>query len=135
MNQIVIKGRLTKDPEIRKTNSDKKVASFSVAVNRRFDRDTTDFINCEAWGKTAELLEKFFHKGQEIMICGELHLDNFKDKNGNSRTTAKVVADQVEFCGTRQVEGTTAPASAPTPAAELNLDGFEVVGDLEGCPF
>ena len=98
MNKVFLKGRLTADPEIRKTANDISVCNFSIAVNRRFDREKTDFINCEAWRQTAEFISKYFTKGKEIAVCGELHIDKW-DKDGETRYLTKVSVDEVEFCG------------------------------------
>lgn len=99
MNVIVIKGRLTADPELRKAGVNQtSVCNFSVAVNRRFEKDKTDFINCEAWGGTAEFISKYFVKGKEISLCGELHIDQY-EKDGEKRYSTRIRVDNVEFCG------------------------------------
>lgn len=98
MNKIILKGRLTEDVKLKKTQSDISVATFTVAANRRFDRDKTDFINCEAWRNTADFVSKYFTKGKEIFVVGELHIDK-SEKDGNTRYFTKVVVDEVEFCG------------------------------------
>lgn len=98
MNKIVLKGRLTEDVKLKKTQSDISVATFTIAANRRFDRDKTDFINCEAWRNTADFVSKYFTKGKEILVVGELHIDK-SEKDGNTRYFTKVVVDEVEFYG------------------------------------
>ena len=100
MNKVFLKGRLTADPEIRKTANDISVCNFSIAVNRRFDREKTDFINCEAWRQTAEFISKYFTKGKEIAVCGELHIDKW-DKDGETKYLTKISVDEVEFCGSK----------------------------------
>lgn len=100
MNKIIIKGRITADPELKKTTSGIPVTSFSVAVNRRRNADETDFVNCEAWRSTAEFVSKYFRKGQEILLSGELHIDKY-EKDGEKRTATKVSVDTVEFCGSK----------------------------------
>ena len=100
MNKVFLKGRLTADPEIRKTTNDISVCNFSIAVNRRFDREKTDFINCEAWRQTAEFISKYFTKGKEIAVCGELHIDKW-DKDGETKYLTKISVDEVEFCGSK----------------------------------
>lgn len=99
MNKIIIKGRLTADPIVKIAN-DKKVCSFCVAVNRKFAKDKTDFINCEAWGKSAEFLEKYFKKGKEILVIGELHIDVVKSGE-ETKSYTKISVDDVEFCGSK----------------------------------
>lgn len=96
MNKIILKGRLTANPELKQTPNGIAVAKFSVAVNRRFDREKVDFINCEAWRNTAEFISKYFSKGKEIAIAGELHIDKNNDKYYTT-----VVVDEAEFCGSK----------------------------------
>lgn len=100
MNKFIGKGRLTATPELKKTQNDKDFTFFPVAINRRFNKEETDFINCCAFGKTAEFIVKYFSKGQEMLFTGELHIDTY-EKDGQKRSTAKVVIDEVEFCGSK----------------------------------
>ena len=102
LNHIVIMGRLTRDPELRRTGSGIAVASFSVAVDRDFgNRDggerETDFIDCVAWRQTGEFVSKYFTKGSMIVVSGRLQIRNWNDKEGNKRRSAEVVADNVYF--------------------------------------
>ena len=102
LNHIVIMGRLTRDPELRRTGSGIAVASFSVAVDRDFGgRDggekETDFIDCVAWRQTGEFVSKYFTKGSMIVVSGRLQIRSWTDKEGNKRRTAEVVADNVYF--------------------------------------
>ena len=102
LNHIVIMGRLTRDPELRRTGSGVAVASFSVAVDRDFGRNEngekeTDFIDCVAWRNTAEYISKYFTKGRMIVVSGRLQIRSWTDKDGNKRRTAEVVADNVYF--------------------------------------
>ena len=102
LNHIVIMGRLTRDPELRRTGSGVAVASFSVAVDRDFGgRDggekETDFIDCVAWRQTGEFVSKYFTKGSMIVVSGRLQIRGWTDKDGNKRRTAEVVADNVYF--------------------------------------
>lgn len=108
MNKIFLKGRLTATPELRQTQNGTAVTKFTIAVNRRFDREKTDFINCEAWRNTAEFICKYFTKGKEIALIGELHIDK-SEKDGKATYFTTVVADEVEFCGGKG-EGSEAPA-------------------------
>lgn len=98
MNEIRIKGRLTAVPEL-KMAGENKVTNFTVAVNRRFKKDVADFIECQAWGKTAEFIEKYFDKGQEILLGGELQSSQYKNKEGINVRVWRVVVEWVEFCG------------------------------------
>ena len=102
LNHIVIMGRLTRDPELRRTGSGVAVASFTVAVDRDFGgRDggekETDFIDCVAWRQTGEFVSKYFTKGRMIVVSGRLQIRSWTDKDGNKRRTAEVVADNVDF--------------------------------------
>ena len=102
LNHIVLMGRLTRDPELRRTGSGIAVASFSLAVDRDFgSRETgekeTDFIDIVAWRGTAEFVSKYFTKGRMAVVEGRLQIRDWKDKEGNNRRSAEVVADNVYF--------------------------------------
>lgn len=101
MNKVILKGRLTATPELKTTATDIYVTDFSVAVNRRFNKEQTDFINCQAWRQTAEFITKYFTKGQEILVVGELHIEKW-DKDGETRYSTRVVVDEVDFCGSKE---------------------------------
>ena len=102
LNQIVLMGRLTRDPELRYTQSQTPVASFRIAVERDFGgRDgaekQTDFIDIVAWRQSAEFVSKYFTKGAMVVVSGRLQMRDWTDKEGNKRTSAEVVADNVYF--------------------------------------
>ena len=102
LNHIVIMGRLTRDPELRRTGSGIAVASFSVAVDRDFGKNEngereTDFIDCVAWRQTGEFVSKYFTKGRMAVVSGRLQIRSWTDKDGNKRRSAEVVADNVYF--------------------------------------
>ena len=102
LNTIILMGRLTRDPELRRTGSGLAVASFSVAVERDYpNRETgekeVDFINCVAWREKGEFVSKWFTKGSMIVVTGRLQMRNWTDKDGAKRVTAEVVADNVYF--------------------------------------
>ena len=110
LNHITIMGRLTRDPELRRTGSGIAVASFTVAVDRDFaPRDggerETDFIDCVAWRQTGEFVSKYFTKGSMAVVSGRLQIRGWTDKDGNKRRTAEVVADNVYFGESRRSEG------------------------------
>ncbi len=116
LNHIVIMGRLTRDPELRRTGSGIAVASFTVAVDRDFgNRDNgereTDFIDCVAWRQTGEFVSKYFTKGRMAVVSGRLQIRNWTDKDGNKRRSAEVVADNVYF-GDSKRDGDTGSASS-----------------------
>ena len=135
LNHIVIMGRLTRDPELRRTGTGVAVTSFSLAVDRDFgNRESgereTDFIDCVAWRQTGEFVSKYFAKGRMAVVSGRLQIRNWTDKDGNKRRTAEVVADNVYFGDSKRdgdapaASGFSAPAagsfggySAPNPGA------------------
>ena len=102
LNHITIMGRLTRDPELRRTGSGIAVASFTLAVDRDFSpkdggERETDFIDCVAWRQTGEFVSKYFTKGRMAVVSGRLQIRNWNDKDGNKRRSAEVVADNVYF--------------------------------------
>ncbi|MDD5887491.1 MAG: single-stranded DNA-binding protein [Oscillospiraceae bacterium] len=110
LNCAVIMGRLTADPELRTTNSGISVTSFSVAVDRSYQRAgqerQTDFINVVAWRQTAEFVTRYFHKGSMIAVQGSIQTRKYTDRNGNNRTAFEIVADNVSFCGSKAESNT-----------------------------
>ena len=108
LNVITVMGRLTRDPELRRTGSGIAVASFTVAVDRDFAQDgkkETDFIDCVAWRQTGEFVSKYFKKGSMIVVKGRLQIRNWNEKDGNKRKTAEVVADNCYFGSTKSDSG------------------------------
>ena len=109
MNKVMLMGRLTRDPELRQTNTSQvPVASFAVAVDRRFQKDkekVTDFFNVVAWNGTAEFVHKNFTKGQPIAIDGRLQLNKWTDADGNTRYSVEVIAESVHFAGFKTEDG------------------------------
>lgn len=130
LNHIAIQGRLTRDPELRYTPNNIPVATFCVAVDRDYDRQKTDFINVVAWRQTAEFVDKYFRKGQLIVVSGSLQLRDWTDKHGDKRTVAEVVAEHVYFCGDK-------PNTAGKPVDVAPGSGFtEYDGEDDGeLPF
>lgn len=108
LNVITIMGRLTHDPELRRTNSGKPVASFTLAVDRDYAPDgqerETDFIDCVAWNGTAEFAQKYFTKGSMMVVRGRLQLRSWTDKEGNKRRTAEVLAENLYFGEPRKTQ-------------------------------
>ena len=107
LNHITIMGRLTRDPELRTTQSGVSVTSFTVAVDRDFGgRDggerQTDFIDCVAWRQTGEFVSKYFHKGSMIVVSGRLQSRKWQDRDGNNRTSWEINADNVYFGESRR---------------------------------
>lgn len=122
LNLCVLMGRLTADPELRTTQSGKSVASFTLAVERDFQRDgekDADFINVVAWGKTAEFVKKWFSKGRMLAVVGRIQTRTYTDKDGNSRKAVEVVADKVSFTGEKADTATQEPS---------RIEGYEPAG-------
>ena len=127
LNHIVIMGRLTRDPELRRTGSGVAVASFTLAVDRDFTgkdggEKETDFIDCVAWRGTGEFVSKYFAKGRMACVSGRLQLRDWTDKDGGKRRTAEVVADNVYFADSKIAaengsRGATELAAPAAPAA------------------
>ena len=104
MNNIIIMGRLTDNPELRKTPNDISVTSFSVAVQRAYrngDDRQTDFFNCVAWRGNAEFISKYFTKGQMIAVEGSMQSRRYDDRDGNNRTAWEIQVSQAHFCGSK----------------------------------
>lgn len=131
LNRIIVMGRMTRDPELRRTNSGTAVASFTVAVDRDFKSQSgekeTDFIEVVAWRNTAEFVSKYFSKGRMAVVEGRLQIRDWTDKDGNKRRTAEIVADSVYF-GDSKRDGGDAAQSAPQ-------GGFSEVEDDGDLPF
>lgn len=127
MNIVILKGRLTKDPETKTTTNDTKVCTFSIAVNRRFSKENeADFINCTAWRQTAEFIHKYFKKGQEICIRGSLQVRKWEDKDGNTRYATDVVVENAEFCGSKKENQTNAIDDDNITSSDFGATSFEV---------
>lgn len=102
MNQVILIGRLTKDPELRETSNGKPVASFTLAVDKF--GEGADFINCIVWNKQAENLAKYQKKGGQIGVSGRLQTRDYEDEKGNKRYVTEVVADSIEYLGAKKEE-------------------------------
>lgn len=125
LNTITIMGRLTKDPEMRTTQSGIHVTSFTLAVDRDYAQDgkrETDFINCVAWRGTAEFVSKYFGKGSMAVVSGRLQIRKYQDKNGNDRYAAEILASNVYFGESKKDKGTTVKAPENVPYEELDED-------------
>ena len=135
LNKIIIMGRLTRDPELRRTGSGTAVTSFSLAVDRDFKSQSgekeTDFIDIVAWRSTAEFVSKYFTKGSMAAVSGRLQIREWTDREGGKRTTAEVVADNVYFGESKRRDGgdTSRPAapSASAPAHRGSYGGYDNV--------
>lgn len=144
LNHISLMGRLTRDPELRYTQSGTAVASFSLAVERDFgSRESgerqTDFIDCVAWRQTGEFVSKYFSKGNMAAVSGRLQIRDWNDKEGNKRRSAEVVVDNVYFCESKKSRDSGAPAasvSAGYQQAAASGSAFAELDDDDGqLPF
>ena len=107
MNKVILMGRLTAEPEIRKTASGVSVLSFTLAVDRRFKKEgaqSVDFIACVAWRQTAEFIAKYFKKGQRLAVSGAIEVRKWQDRDGNNRYTTEVIADEAYFAGGAKID-------------------------------
>ena len=144
MNKIILIGRLTKDPELKYTQSGTAVCTFNLAVNRRFSNQNgereADFINCQAWQKTAEFVANYFKKGQQMALEGRLQVRSYDGNDGKKHWVTEVVAEQIEFVGSKgngsnsNSTSGSAGGSGDNAPYELGL-GEEVVFDDSDLPF
>lgn len=122
MNNVNLMGKLTRDPELKTTNSGLDVMSFSVAVNRSYKKQgeevQADFINCVAWQQTAVFISTYFHKGDGIVLNGRLESRKYVDNDGNNRTVYEVVVEHVEFPLSRKNQTASPPAQTGTAATQ-----------------
>ena len=152
LNKCILMGRLTRDPELRHTQANIPVASFTLAVDRGYSRNndnaqqTVDFIDIVAWRNTAEFVSKWFHKGQLVAVSGRLQARKWKDRDDNNRTSYEVVADECFFAESKRNDSGAAYQAAPAdpfgapandfaPAASAGSDFEELIGDDGELPF
>lgn len=139
LNHVILQGRLTKDPELRKTQNGISVTNFTLAVDRDFKSNgqkETDFINCSAWRQTAEFLSRFFGKGRMVLLEGRIEVRSYQDEEGNKRTAWSVVADRVYFGDSKLSDGANS-ITRDEPVIQDGLDGDlpEVDDDQTELPF
>lgn len=148
LNNITIMGRLTRDPELRRTGSGVTVASFTLAVDRDYSgkdnaEKETDFIDCVAWRQTGEFVSKYFTKGRMACVSGKLQIRSWTDKDGNKRRSAEVIADNIYFADSKNTAdngNSTATAAPVFPTFAAGGDfaagsNFALMGDDEALPF
>ncbi len=134
INQVILMGRLTRDPETRSTSTGKTVTSFSIAVDRATQDDQADFFDVTAWEKTGELVAQYLSKGRRVLVQGRLRQDSWDDKDtGKKRSKVEVVAQDVTFLdGPSGDGGAAAPAAAPTSGKKKSED--VVIEDIDDKP-
>lgn len=129
LNHIVIMGRLTRDPELRRTGAGTAVASFSVAVDRDYaaqgQERETDYIDCVAWGGKGEFVARYFTKGSMIVLSGRLQIRSWTDKDGNKRRSAEVNADNCYFGESKR--GSEGRQTAQTAAPTYNTPAYDAI--------
>ena len=133
LNHNTIMGRFVADPELRRTQTGKSVASFTIACDKPGKDNGASFIPCVAWDKTADFINNYFIKGSPIVIEGRLESRQYDDKNGQKRTVLEVVVSQAHFCGKKEesVPEGVGRTTTPAPAADFGL----LSGDDEKLPF
>lgn len=127
LNHITIMGRMTRDPELRYTKSEKPVVSFTLAVDRDGKEAGTDFLDCVAWSGTADFVSKYFRKGSMTVASGRLQLREWTDKDGNKRRSAEVVAEHVYFGESKGQHPTTTYGDTSYPPP--NNGGYSPMED------
>lgn len=128
MNKTILMGRLTKDVELRQTASGTAVASFTIAVNRRFAKEgqqDADFINCVAWRQQAEFISKYFHKGNMIAVIGNLQSRSWEGQDGKKQYVTEVVVDEVYFTGEKK------EANTDENNGEFNASDFQELASID----
>lgn len=142
LNRIDIMGRLTADPELRRTGSGVAVASFTIACDRDFGKGEkeVDFIDVVAWRQTGEFVSKYFSRGRMAVVSGRLQIRNWTDKDGNKRRTAEIVADNVYFGDSKRDSESSAPDYSSIPndrytAPDVPADDFAMLDEDGTLPF
>lgn len=128
INKVVLGGRLTADVVLRTTESGVSVCAFNIAVNRKANREKTDFISCVAWRNTAEFISKYFHKGSSICVTGEVQTRSWQNNNDETRYATEIIVDEAYFVDSKadnKQENTAATTEA----------GYYDLGNDEGVPF
>lgn len=139
-NKIFLAGRLTKDPELKYTNNNLAVCSFTLAVNRAFAKEgqqQADFIPITAWGKTAEFCSKYFVKGQKVIVIGRIQVRSWDDNEGKKRWSTEVVAEEVDFAdGKKSNTGNSNTNDSYEPVQDSNTsNSFYPLEEDDDLPF
>lgn len=137
-NKIILIGRLTADIELKQTNNGTSVVSFSLAVqkpyNKENDHPEADFIDCVAWKTTAEFISKYFSKGSKLAVCGRLQTRTYEDKEGKKRKVTEVVVDEVDFVEKKSEP--SQPSAAPVSKKKTKpVEQYDVIEDSDELPF
>lgn len=142
LNKVILGGRLTANPELKQTGNGVAVTSFTIAVDRKYQKDSekkADFITIVAWRQTAEFICKYFTKGSAIIICGELQTRSWKDADGKNRYITEVVASEVSFAESKKASDNISITAEEIPTqgnvGDHASEDFEVIDDDLGLPF
>ena len=141
LNTAILMGRICADPELRHTQNDISVTSFTIAVDRDYtpkgQEKQADFINCVAWRGTADFISKYFQKGSMIAIQGTIQTRKYEDKEGNKRTAFEVVADKASFCGSKKDNNSPYQADEKPTYSKPDIanDDFEEMPSDDDLPF
>ena len=134
LNKIFVMGRLTHDPELRRTGSGTPVCSFSIACDRDFKSQSgekeTDFFDVVAWRATGEFVSKYFTKGRMAVVSGRLQIDNYTDNDGNKRKSAKVIAENIYFGDSKRNDGDTQNNAGELKQQFTELTDTDLMGEL-----
>lgn len=137
INKVILMGRLTADPELKTSANNVSIVQFTVAVNRRYAKEgqqNVDFIDCTAFSRSAEFLSKYFRKGSSIIVFGNIQVDQWKDKEGHSRRSTRVIVDELQFGESKNRDSS---ASAAVPASGdregfSNASNSDFFSDIKG---
>ena len=129
LNKVILGGRITADPELKQTPQGVSVVTFSLAINRKGAKETTDFITCVAWRSTAEFISKYFQKGSSIVLDGSIQVRSYQDKENNKRQAVEVVINDAYFVDSK------GNVEMPQVAFENNSPKFEEIETDDDLPF
>ena len=129
MNKIILCGNVGKQPEIKQTNNGKSVISFSLAVKRKYQKDITEWFNCVAWNKTAELIGQYVNKGDKLLLTGEMQSREYQDNQGNNKRVYEVVVSDIEFLTPKQ--SNTPPQTGNPPQGNYNNQSQQGSSDFQ----
>lgn len=137
-NKVILGGRLTAEPELKQTPNGVSVCSFSLAVNRKFQKEgeqQTDFINCVAWRNTAEFIARYFKKGSSLCVVGNIQTRTWTDQNNQKRYATEVIVDEAMFVDSKSDEQTQPAGYVPEAYTTTETAKFEEIKSDDGLPF
>ncbi len=136
INKVILMGRLTRDPEMRHTNSGTPVTTFSIAIDNGYgENQRTDFVNCLAWNKTAEFVTKYFTKGKMIIVIGRISTRSWETQDGKRAYATEVIANEVNFGESKTSPQLNTPQTAAQPPMQDDDDDFTPLDEDDDLPF